>query len=162
MKKKINVGDTVTLKKNIIKHRDDVHLPDGWDFSSSENIVLTVVRFEGWHATRTSDGAQVMPLHRLTGGDIKNKRYPYNNSPEESINGLLIPESALKIVKKVRRLTKEEQKKYQVSDAEMYFLLDTEKDSLFLSSDTIDFCVESLHKMTPKHPRYKFLELVKK
>lgn len=64
-------------------------------------------------------------------------------------------------LKPLRELTADETVKYQFHLSTSYGLLDTEKDTLFLSADTAIKCVEDLQRMGPGHPRYKFLELVK-
>lgn len=63
---------------------------------------------------------------------------------------------------KARVLTEQEVTKYQMTNGENFGLLDTEKQTIFIGSDTVDFCIESLQRMTPQHPRYKFMELVQK
>jgi hypothetical protein len=64
-------------------------------------------------------------------------------------------------LKQLRELTVDETVKYQFQPTEMYGLIDTEKDTLFLGADTAIKCVEDLKQMGTGHPRYQFLELVK-
>lgn len=39
-------------------------------------------------------------------------------------------------------------------------LWDKEKKCFFLTSDTKEACIESLNKMTPLHPRFKYMQLI--
>lgn len=61
----------------------------------------------------------------------------------------------------MRTLTKEEVTKYQPAHTSKYALLDKSRESIFLDSDTQEFCEETLRRMTPEHPKYKDMELVK-
>lgn len=63
----------------------------------------------------------------------------------------------------MRTLTKEESEELGLGyyPGAQYCLLDTKKNSIFLSSDTLEGCTDALRRMTPEHPKYKDMELVK-
>ncbi len=61
----------------------------------------------------------------------------------------------------MRTLTKNEREKYMVQNQSNYALLDKAKESIFLESDTLESCEDTLTRMTSAHPKYKDMELVK-